>query len=329
MTGYSCYPKYVSENNDTKEIHACDEKFVKKFENDKCRIYKSTGLGDVYLPDYLLTDKKLDYLILSICQKIKLDSTPYEEEKYFQITKLPLRFCQKLTKETDEPEYLNGKYVYDIRSIWEKLGYHELNTLRFDYVFEIQHKHKSNVQAKLIGRLIYLAYRGTVATRQYHLQTVLFTEKRVDLVKGINEIVLLDKKQNIYDVREPTKGFFLDCIDINNINGIELFMNGHSGIKYDNDLLKLYSKKISDDCYYISIDFYDNDLFTKWIGCGKYDKVGLTLSLKIDYKSKKNIIIRFTTGDVLEIKDKSNDNDEPEVKFRYDHEFNRYGFNKC
>lgn len=318
MTGYSCYPKYVSETNYTKEIHACDEKIVKEFKGDKCCFDRKTNFSDIYLPDYLLTDKKLDYLTLSIDQKTK----------NFQITKLPLRFCQKLTKETDEPEYLNGKYLYDIRSIWEKLGYHELNLLRFDYVFEIQHKYKSDIQAKLIGRLIYLADRTNVATEEYQLPIVLFTEKRVNLTENINEIVLLDKKNDIHEIQGPVKGFFLDCIDINNVNNIELFFNNYSKIKYDNDLLKLYSKKISDDCYYISIDLHDNDLFTKWIACPRYEKDDriYKLSLKIDYKSEKNIIIRFTTGDILTIKDLSVDDDYPEVRFRYDHKFNRYGY---
>ena len=261
------------ENN----IIGCEKKCY-KFEDDE--VTKSFQ-ADIIDLEYLITDKKIDRLVVLL------------NNNFF--VNVPLGFCEKLCGLDHKSDLINGKFRYNLKKIWNMMEYGSIKIYELYYTgkncsFIIEHEH-DEISAKIMVSESYLSNiaANQLANISYIKQMMLFQETEIDLNTN-HEISFA------LDFHLVAKGIFFEGINPSQLEYLKMNLNGLERFDYDTDMLTVYSYKVSDECFYISlndkIDSYKK-FHTGWEYSLNFDRIDQTrLKLKTVDNLNKKITVR-------------------------------------
>ena len=239
------------------------------FENNTLRLPRNS---DTFIPKFINSNHPIQSLDLIIGGS--------------HITRFPLDFCNKLCK------FNSSEYIYKLP--WELLKLPPLYLIAMQYhdvIFKLNAN--ENCIAKLYGCNTYLENdeRRNMASSQHSLLFKQFQSQEIELNNGNNTIQL-----NFTGI---IKGIFLDNIDITQINNLSIVLNGHNRLVYDNAMLNLFTEKISNDCYYLSLDNepFNNSRFNCALNLDRID----TTNIIINTNQTQNIVLYAININILRI----------------------------
>ena len=191
-------------------------------------------------PLMIISDNEVKYLKLSLLNN--------------DLITFPLDFCNKLCNFTNQ----GNKYIYKIP--WDKLKLKPLNVACLTYAslrFEIISDEDCDVKLYVRNEVLCEIELNKLKMSNHICTINQFQKQTVNLVSQNNTINL--------NFGNSAKGLFMENLDINKINLFKFYINGSVRIDYNKIMLKMFSEKISYNCFYVSLD---NDLFNndEWNG---------------------------------------------------------------
>ena len=229
----------LEKNSITEEKNVVDHTYF-TFDNNS-GILKIPKEFSMIEPKYIIADKKIDFLEIKV--------------GYSKILKIPLDFSNKIFYHKnpqkfniDEQLYNNNKFIYHIP--WSDLGCEPIVSACLqsnDVFFRIISNDVCSAK---------LCVKTWTCDDQTH-QDLLSSDVNTEFKQFQEEQLMIGPNHFSKDLSLVgcIKGFFLDNIDLNKIDCIEFIINAWTRLKYDNKLMiKIFSDKISNDCYYFSLD---------------------------------------------------------------------------
>jgi hypothetical protein len=241
------------------------------FANNKLNLLRNAG--DTCIPLFIRSDLPIDYLQLNIGGS--------------HVIKFPLDFCNKLL-DFKSPD--NCK-IYKIP--WEllKIKPIQLVSLQFHSVsFEIIAQHQCCAK-------LYVCYQYLENDERLQLAS---SRKDIDIKQFQNQNITIGENYKIQLRFDGLiKGIFIDNVDINEITSFELILQSHTRIKYDKEMLSFFTKKINNNCVYLSFDNLNfND--TTWNSAINFSRIE-NISIKISSNITQKVILRALNLNILRI----------------------------
>ena len=168
-----------------------------------------------------------------------------------------------------------------------------------DFVFKLINTENTDVYGinfiedfGLLTNLSYLELSERRRIVQNNFEHIVQQITFIDIRTDIND---QNKKTNIYNVYLPfsniSKGLFVECDNVDNINNIILKMDEHERLNYNKILLKLKCQKISNNLLYIPFNkkSYKENTSESYEGGINFDlqHYGITITFDIDVSNVK------------------------------------------
>jgi hypothetical protein len=194
-----------------------------------------------------------------------------------KIMSLPLNFLSKLSGKPFEKEVLEDETVeYTYYIPWEYISKYSIIMTGLSYSEVIFYLDKQSTKAYLLCEQQYLdsEMRQKITCNIDTFIHQIFYEQ-IDF--GTNTII-----RRRLDMNGLSTGFFIEGLDIKNIENLRITINAHDRLNYNQRLLKTCCDKITDDLFYISLNN------TKWnkynydscLNLSRIDNVSIVFTLK-------------------------------------------------
>ena len=265
----------------------CDSIYYTKqlsipFENNTLCIKGSFGH---FLPLFIISDKPIDNLEMLVGGQ--------------SIIKFPLNFSTKLVDHLCNIQKSSKNAIEDEqKSFTYKLPWKYFNikpissfNLYFhNFRFNVDIKEPCNVRLCVCQYYIPYMERLNMRKENYNVEN--------DIIQIQNQNIIINsknEKQPLY-IDGKIKGLFLDNINIAKITSFIFYIDNVEKLSYDSSMMLMCTKKISNNCYYISLDgkrFNDNN----WLSaCNANTKI---MDFKINSIIEQNIVIRVINHNTI------------------------------
>ena len=236
-----------------------------RFENNELKVSRS---ADQFKPLYVKSNNPIDYLILEIGGTA--------------IIKFPLKFCNRIFPPID----FEDCYMYSIPFDKFNMKYIPIVCLQFQEVkFIIISNQLCEANLYLECKYLNDELRRNLINQISNLEIRQYQEQNILLNENVNN-TLLNFQGNV-------TGIFVDHVNLNELTQFKLILNDYISIDFDKVQLRLFTKKLDDECFYIpfnDLDFHNN-LFND-----------NSMSSSIDFNRFQNVSVEFKSNIEQDIK---------------------------
>lgn len=224
------------------------------------------NINDYLIPQFIYSNNPIDYI------KMQINGT--------EIFSLPLKFCNKLSNFNED----NNTYILP----WKLFNMPEIFIANNNHINLITYSNNQH-EAKLYCTKI-MKHRDIIYN--YIQSNHIFVWKSIhkEEIRGSYNRFLLYS-------RIIFTGFFLDNVDINAIEYLKLTINNNIYLDYDNNMIKFFSEKISNNCYYISFNntSYKENNYRQYINLNQQENCEIIINSSI-HQNFNLYIIHPTTS---------------------------------
>ena len=235
------------------------------FQNNELKVSRS---ADEFKPLYIKSNNPIDYLILEIGGRA--------------IIKFPLKFCNRIFPPID----FEDCYMYSIPFDKFNMKHIPIVCMQFQEVkFIIISNQICEANLYLECKYYNDELRRNLMNRVSNLQIRQYQEQNILLDVNINNTIL--------NFQGNVTGIFVDHVNLNEITHFKLLLNDYISIDLDKVQLRLFTKKLDDECFYIPFNDLDfnNNLF--------YHN---SMSSSINFNRFQNVSVQFTSNIEQDIK---------------------------
>jgi len=236
--------------------------------------------ADAFIPLYISSNTPLEHL------EVTMAGTT--------IFSFPLEFCNKISKKIKKIKnnFPTNEFLYEIP--WDLVYKHPIYLVSMAFIETVfKFKSQTPCNGTLYGSFINLETQSRRILCQTHRKYII-----TQIVS--QELNLHRIGENTYDIilNGICKGFVLENIDINKINGIKISLDDSILLSYDKNMIHFFLQKLSKNCYYLSFgnnDFFDSINYNQSINLTRFERFTLTIcSQKI-----QKINLHFLCANVL------------------------------
>lgn len=235
------------------------------FENNELKVLRS---ADQIKPLYVKSNYPIDYLILEIGGT--------------SIIKFPLKFCNRIFPPID----FEDCYMYSIPFDKFNMEYLPILCMQFQEVkFILISTQLCEANLYLECKYLNVELRRNLVTSQIKLQVRQYQEQNILLNEDISN--------NVLDFQSNVTGIFVDHVNLNELTQFKLLLNDYVSIDFDKVQLRLFTKKLDNNCFYIpfnDLDFHNNLFYHN------------SMSSSINFDRIENISVEFKSNIEQDIK---------------------------